>query len=305
VYTVQAGDTLSGIAAETLGDASRFIELFTVNRDRMQPDGGLLVDAGLIRPGWLIVIPTLDSPSTVPPPVPPDLAPEPGTSNATQPASTPPPVQLPVSPAKIPAPASGHPRPVDTDTVGSRPSQSDVEVVGLGIGGMLVLAAGLLLRLRWLRRRRSVRGACGHREGPVDRTERTLVAAADVPLVWWAGHMLAAVSGRSPGCGPLVVELAEDSGVEVLWEAPRFDVPPGWRATDGGWAWRCAYDPDLLVPTAPPGNRLRGLVTVGVREGRQLIVNLEAARTVAIVGPETVVDGLLGAMVIFMLRAVL
>ncbi len=55
--TVQAGDTLSEIAEDELGDADRYPELFEANVGAEQPDGGRLSDPDLIRPGWVIDIP--------------------------------------------------------------------------------------------------------------------------------------------------------------------------------------------------------------------------------------------------------
>jgi nucleoid-associated protein YgaU len=50
-YTVQPGDSLSAIARETLGDASRWPEIFEVNRDKLDnPD--------VIFPGQELTIPS-------------------------------------------------------------------------------------------------------------------------------------------------------------------------------------------------------------------------------------------------------
>lgn len=56
-YTVQPRDTLGRIAARSLGDWSRFEEILELNRGRPQPDGAILDDPGLIRPGWILVLP--------------------------------------------------------------------------------------------------------------------------------------------------------------------------------------------------------------------------------------------------------
>ncbi|MFI6029578.1 LysM peptidoglycan-binding domain-containing protein [Amycolatopsis magusensis] len=56
-YTVKPGDSLMRIAAEQLGDESRFHEIFQLNQGRPQPDGRTLRDAGLVRPGWTLVLP--------------------------------------------------------------------------------------------------------------------------------------------------------------------------------------------------------------------------------------------------------
>lgn len=49
-YTVQAGDTLSGIAKHLLGDASRYPAIFEANRD-------VLSDPDKIKPGQVLKIP--------------------------------------------------------------------------------------------------------------------------------------------------------------------------------------------------------------------------------------------------------
>ena len=56
-YTVQPRDTLGRIAARYLGDWTRFEEILDLNRGRLQQDGGALTDPGLIRPGWVLVLP--------------------------------------------------------------------------------------------------------------------------------------------------------------------------------------------------------------------------------------------------------
>lgn len=50
-YTVQAGDTLSGIAKEHLGDASKYTKIFEANRD-------VLSDPDKIKPGQVLKIPS-------------------------------------------------------------------------------------------------------------------------------------------------------------------------------------------------------------------------------------------------------
>ncbi|MCK5891703.1 LysM peptidoglycan-binding domain-containing protein [Aeromicrobium sp.] len=74
-YTVAAGDTLSQIAAEHLGDADRYPEIFEASKHLDQPVP--LTDPNLIYPGQVLDIP--DAPPAVgaPPPGPtPELAPE-------------------------------------------------------------------------------------------------------------------------------------------------------------------------------------------------------------------------------------
>jgi two-component SAPR family response regulator len=54
---VATGDTLIGLARTHLGEASRWREIFDLNRDRQQADGGRLVSPSLIHPGWRLRLP--------------------------------------------------------------------------------------------------------------------------------------------------------------------------------------------------------------------------------------------------------
>ena len=49
-YTVQAGDTLSGISKKFLGNASDYMDIFNANRDQLS-------DPDKIRPGQVLKIP--------------------------------------------------------------------------------------------------------------------------------------------------------------------------------------------------------------------------------------------------------
>ena len=60
-YTVVRRDTLWGIAEVHLGDPFRWPELFALNQGRPQPDGRTLTDPNLIRPGWVLALPTGNS----------------------------------------------------------------------------------------------------------------------------------------------------------------------------------------------------------------------------------------------------
>ncbi len=56
--TVSAGDDLWSIAEEHLEDGERWREIHARNRGRRQPDGGRLEDPDLLRPGWVLHLPT-------------------------------------------------------------------------------------------------------------------------------------------------------------------------------------------------------------------------------------------------------
>jgi two-component SAPR family response regulator len=59
--TVADGDTLFGLARTHLGDSARWREIFELNRDRLQSDGGRLASPSLIRTGWVLTLPNAGS----------------------------------------------------------------------------------------------------------------------------------------------------------------------------------------------------------------------------------------------------
>jgi nucleoid-associated protein YgaU len=56
LYVVQPHDTLWGLAANHLGNADRWEQLFDLNRGRSEPNGNV-VDPSLIRVGWTLKFP--------------------------------------------------------------------------------------------------------------------------------------------------------------------------------------------------------------------------------------------------------
>jgi hypothetical protein len=50
-------DSLWDIALRHLGDGRRYKEIFDLNKDRIQPDGSMLTESSLIRPGWILAMP--------------------------------------------------------------------------------------------------------------------------------------------------------------------------------------------------------------------------------------------------------
>jgi len=55
---VAPGDTLWDVAAEHLGDGSRYPEIVALNAGVPQPDGDTLTNPDLIRPGWILTLPS-------------------------------------------------------------------------------------------------------------------------------------------------------------------------------------------------------------------------------------------------------
>jgi DNA-binding SARP family transcriptional activator len=118
-YTVRRGDTLSAIAARTLGDGERWAELYELNRATARlPDGRALDDPNLIWPGLRLRLPDQDGRTVVEPPAPVTAATEPvlvAAAASAPPLSEPPlPLQSPAEPAEaqeLGAEPSGDPLP--------------------------------------------------------------------------------------------------------------------------------------------------------------------------------------------------
>lgn len=176
----------------------------------------------------------------------------------------------------------------------------------VGISGATVLATCLGLLVNRKRRRQAAHGA---RHGRIlDRAgdigmanlEAAMISAGDLPLVRWAGQELARlVMGLNPkriSGVPMAVELSEEAGIELLWDTPQPDAPDPWVAADGGWAWRRSYDPDAEVPSDDLPAAIPALVTVGQRDGRQLLLNLEAVGSLAVSGDDAAVTAFIRAI---------
>lgn len=56
-WTVARRETLWGIAERTLGDGSRYREIFDLNRNRTQADGGRLSNPDRLQTGWTLLLP--------------------------------------------------------------------------------------------------------------------------------------------------------------------------------------------------------------------------------------------------------
>lgn len=327
-HTVVRGDTLWDLAAHHLGDGTRCYEIYELNKHIIQPDGRALTNPSLVYPGWILQIPIeADPTATLTPepaaapaesaPPPPDdptptltLVPE-TAPDAVDPAERTDPAAAPESPAPTqnqlapnapqthtPAPPTGgdatcappppEPTPATAEPGDTLPWRAPVAI---GITGATVIATGVLLALR---RRRTLHPGHPTKSG-ASHLEHAVTAAADVPFVRFVAHELTALAhqlaGTSLGAVPVAVELDPEDGIEILWDQPNPDAPRPWEATSGGWSWRTLYDPDTPIATDDNPVLIPGLVTIGHRGDRQVLIDLEALGSLAIVGdPERARD---------------
>lgn len=307
VRDVEAGDSYWEIAQDTLGADATPTEVSQLTTDLVDLNSPMLgyQDRRMIHPGDVVYLqdpvqttaePPHDSPTSTEEPAVEITVPEPVAPSAPEPTSPPPLPDVPTPAVAPPLTAPTQVEPADDTTAGSGTP------VLAGITGAVALATGLTARMVWLRRRRATRGA-RHTRIAASHTEQAIIAAADVPLVRWAGQHLARMLGHIDRhrltAAPVAVEISDEAGIEVLWDQPQQAPPsPGWTSADGGWAWRLAYDPDAAVPPDELPAAIPALVTIGRRDGRQLLVDLEAFGTLAVTGPDDLVDNFLRSIAV-------
>ncbi|MFG1766870.1 transcriptional regulator [Micromonospora sp. NBRC 107095] len=186
LYTVERHDTLSKVAKEWLGDASRWPEVCRLNKHRHFPVGGVLRDCDLIYPGWELRLPVdarppqAATPATPPtprsgrpatPPATPSAAPDPhdpavpppapqpsaATPTTTRSAASSGSASSPAASAEVPNPATSPPA-----TNSPTAATGDDQGVGLSDSGWLPwsLAAAIsaAAAMLWLQRRRRYTG---------------------------------------------------------------------------------------------------------------------------------------------------
>ena len=328
VHVVQLGDTLSAIAAETLGDPSRFTELFDANVGKAQPDGEALRDPNLIRPGWSLDMaasmtaevqeaggdgaPSSARPPAVSIPIPGEPGVESDASDGVSfgaeattvvpaPAST-------VAPADQPA-GTGAP---NTTAVPGDPPGSPVEddkdrfpLGGLVVGLPVLAGAALLVRLKMLRRNQMRHHLPGRlivnppmECEPLERHVRALSSDDRVSLLDATLRLLTRSLREAPTLEmpPVWGVQHGEGGVELLLQHPGAVAPPGFVALHEGWSW--ALDPawsleelSSLVETESPA--LPALVGIGLTAEGAVFLNVEHCGLIGVEGDASRVESFL------------
>lgn len=285
-YTVRPGDTLWEIADKRLGDGSRYDEIMRLNKGRPQATGGRLVDADEIQPGWVLRLPARPGASKPAPrldhPVP---RREPSEPRPTPSRPVPPPTPS-EAPAQVATPAD-----VDVDAAADVP----FAVNRLALGLTTLAAAGVVAELAIRRRRQQRIRRPGQRlpmpEAEVAEAEQELRTAArpmDVDRVRRSLHQMAAVCRAKGRDLPRVAAVTVSPSQLALILAEESEAVGPFRS-DGPQRW-------VLGPEAEQGqddgnevpDPCPALVTVGVTDEAVILVNLEAAGTLAVVGDQQV-----------------
>lgn len=320
--TVREGDTLWDIVDEHYGDATAELVWATVEANPEIDDPAVILPGQVITlppSGVAETGPPVGSPPEsvevdLPPPTitPPTFAPEDGPSPtvASRPAET----MIdeePMHPAQngsstVP-PSSALPRPttmptassptiegaqitgvedaVGDDDVDEPASPSLAQVIGW-TGG-----AGLAAALLGLAARRRRRGTAVERHRrPSERAVQLGVALREtdnLATAEWATVALIALAGQlrprpdEPTPVPRLLRLDGDL-VELVWDIPNSDVCVPWRTQDGGWSWTLERPSELRATDAP--SPCPGLVTIGKRDGDDVLLNLESCGAISVTG---------------------
>ena len=262
-YTVKPRDTLWGIAQRELGDPFRWHDLYRRNKDRPQPDGGVLTDPDLIRPGWTLELPASTTPSqpgvahapapTSPQPAPPAQTPDTRQQPEQAPATTTPPTTAP-SGTSLPGPREGsRPQPPSQPASPARPAVElpSGAVVGLSLAaGIAAALAAARLHQRRRRRLGEPRPGITHADPLATPTVRRLRRAARAASE-------AGSAGYAPDRDP-ALGLARDAAAATTRPAASvvaMPTPPGSAAQEAA--------------RARPG-----VVAIGQRDDREVTVDL-------------------------------
>lgn len=312
---VEPGDTLWTIAATQLGDGARYPEIVDLNRGVPQPDGSGLTDPDLIRPGWVLRLPTGPKDVVTPPAAATTPAPQtPAATSASSPTAQA--TQQPeVAPSDIAAPSLDAVAPTrhasaGTDGAGHHGSLEDeVQSTRTWFLGFAALGAvgivGEIARRRHLQQRARKIGETiplPAATSPAAAAERTLRAAAAPVSIDAIRTALTNLASRcfDAGCdlpriGALLLDehqlrllLVEDAGDAV---APFIAQDPRtWVAETAEIAAGQLTDDDEINPYPL-------FVVLGHTDDATVILNLEAAGTLSIVGDDTAAEDALRALV--------
>lgn len=317
---IKPGDTLWDLAEQRLAMVDRDVhpgETLGYVNAVVAANPQVVEDPDLIHPGEVFAFPELGTPPPAPQAQPIEIAPVPDpardapeppvtvhtdteyarpVANTAEPDANIATSSEPLaSPAESPVTPTGAPTPIRTERPAAvtQPSSSSTAAPWLaGISGATALASGLLLMYRRRIAARAARGAANYRTAIPDdpKVLTALTRAADVPLIRWANAQLCdVIRNLSPAevdGQPLAIELSDATGIELLWTAANPKPPAPWQADHNGWTWTLAYDPDAPIDNSHRPSAIPSLVTIGSRDGNQLLLNLEAVGTLSVSGTD-------------------
>ncbi|WP_045741566.1 hypothetical protein [Actinoplanes rectilineatus] len=260
-YQVQSAvggkpEFLYGIAERFLGDGDRYLEIFELNKGRVQADGTALSDPAAITSGWILILP--------------DDAEGEGVQTGPIPSAAP------VAPV---ASANTSDASDISDSSDSAVTSSSVSggLIAAIVAGVLVLAGAGAGVWWFLRRRRSAPSTSSSPDAvaapsrtfdtaaawSIDRALQVLVTSADA-----AGTTLPSIYGVS----------VDESRIALRLAAPDETPPEPWESADSGRVWQAQLRDLQALPAsndvAAPCPRL---VTLGTAGGVRELIDLGQA----------------------------
>ncbi len=294
---VTRGDTLSQIAKDELGDATRYPEIFEASKDTVQPDGAHLTDPDLIRPGWELTLPsdtaTGDEPAVAELAVAP-ASPEPKPSAAPRATATPsatpttePSASTPSASPATESPAQVHQAPSAAETPDQEQTNGWLLPALAGAGA--VLSGALLLVLRANRRSQLRFRTPGMLIAPepvevvaIDRTSR-VVGGPVAPRIQALDKLLRSLASAfvDPSCYPPLLAVELDAETATLHLAEDATLGEPWTGAGTRWSAPLSsntQDVDVVAPYPM-------LASIGAdNTGVAWLLNLERFRTLNVAG---------------------
>ncbi|MCX5215702.1 LysM peptidoglycan-binding domain-containing protein [Kitasatospora sp. NBC_00240] len=315
-HVVAAGETLTGIAHDELGDAGRFEEIASLNKGHVQADGQALQDPDQINAGWTLELPAAATAAPEPAPAAPtspttpaDQAPAaPSQSAAPSAAATPAPATTPTqqaAPTTAPTSEATTPSaptaPGEADTpaaVSTTDDAEDTDMLKMVVGGTSLLAASVLATVggrRAIQRRRrrfKRRIPMPVPESASADLERQLRITADVSSLSLIDHALRTLAANCASTGQALPEIEAarilPRGVELHLAQPTPPIEPFTEMEEHPDRWWCPargaalLDEDEARDTTSP---YPALVSLGETEdGEAVMVNLEAVGLLRLYG---------------------
>lgn len=302
IVTIERGDTLWGLSESRLELTDDHVaeprETLDYLRLVIEANPDVVEDPNLIFPGEVFVLPAIgerpvdiDAHDSHPDqaPLPTSDAPSPSTS---QPAAT---EQTPVD-STVPTSTTAATNSTPTVEPEISTSSSRAGSLAAQLGVSTVLAGGVLVLLRRVSKRRAARGRTRAKAlSRLDLVQGSLARQAHVTLhEWAAAQMFRAaeyVARKGLSGAPVAVELWPE-GIEVLWDEPNMTCVEPFQVIDGGWSWQAGYDDEADAIEAAPEVVTPALVTLGRRDGRSLLVDLEAFGAITVTGSATEAEAL-------------
>jgi LysM repeat protein len=282
---VRPGDTLSGIAAEQLGDPDRYLEIFELNAGRVQLDGAELHDPDLIRPDWTLKLPisSLVVAPVAPAPTPPGVLPaDPGDTSSTPNAS----------------PESAEPArdELPTRSTDRRHHDEPVEFGLLAAGLLAASAVGGVAATRRLQRRRRAPSAPVPTPpaNQVSTEARLRRAAANAQPSRLRDALSAVLRVSSVAESMELASVSHDGEIELLFAQPVGKAPSPWHADTSGRLWTLPSDA-AVCPTRD-GLTAGVFGTIGVTADREVLVDFSTPACTTISGDEDEATALLAAI---------